>query len=94
MSDPDGSPIGGPRALRREFLVWCRGLGLGVPIISLVTLIVAFKRLKRRGTTSRDEELSLRPGCRPASAAQRVLYFVGVLLSIAAWGLLATLAHG
>lgn len=44
-------------ALERSFLVWIRGLGLGIPIISLITEIVAYNHLLKFGQTSWDRDL-------------------------------------
>jgi len=43
-------------ALNRSFMVWFKGLGLGIPIISLFTLIFSYNRLTNRGITSWDED--------------------------------------
>jgi uncharacterized RDD family membrane protein YckC len=43
-------------ALRRTALVWWRGLGLGLPVVSLVTQIVAYSNLSREGRTSWDRD--------------------------------------
>jgi hypothetical protein len=51
-----GSPISYSSALSRSIGVWWGGLGIGVPIVSLVTLIVAHGRLTRNATTSWDKE--------------------------------------
>ena len=44
------------RALKRSVMVWWRGLGAGVPLINLITLIVAFSKLKHQGQTSWDAD--------------------------------------
>jgi uncharacterized RDD family membrane protein YckC len=41
-------------ALKRSFLVWLKGMGLGIPVVSIVTMLVAFFRLKSHGITSWD----------------------------------------
>ena len=43
-------------ALKRSFAVWLKGLGLGLPIVSLFTLAVSYGRLTREGTTSWDKD--------------------------------------
>jgi uncharacterized RDD family membrane protein YckC len=55
--NPTGQPIGIGRAFKREWFVWVRALGFGIPIITIVTLIVAFRHLNRAGTASWDEEM-------------------------------------
>jgi len=90
VTNPDGTLPGFRTALRREVMVWVRGLGLGVPIISLFTLISAFKELKTKQLTTWDDQLSLRVGQRKATATQMILNFVGVALWLGAFiGLVA-----
>ena len=43
-------------AFNRSFTVWWKGLGLGFPIASLITLIIAHRTLSREGITSWDRE--------------------------------------
>lgn len=43
-------------ALGRSFAVWLRGLGLGIPIVCLFTLVRAYNRLKETGATSWDAD--------------------------------------
>lgn len=52
----DGSKLPYDIALARSTKVWLRGMGLGAPIVSLFTLISAYRRLKEQGSTSWDEE--------------------------------------
>ena len=41
-------------ALNRSFSVWWRGVGAGIPVISLITMIVAGIKLSNNGETSWD----------------------------------------
>lgn len=43
-------------ALSRSMKVWLRGMGAGIPLVSLITHIVAYIRLTDNGTTSWDRE--------------------------------------
>ncbi len=43
-------------AFSRALKVWWRGLGIGLPFVSLVTLAFAYRRLRTTGTTSWDSE--------------------------------------
>jgi uncharacterized RDD family membrane protein YckC len=76
----DGRLLGFRLALKREAMVWWRGLGIGFPLIALFTLISAFRTLKEKKKTSWDEELLLKVVHRPATATQMVLNFVGIAL--------------
>ena len=42
-------------AINRSLSVWWLGMGAGIPIVSLITMITAAIRLSRRGVTSWDE---------------------------------------
>lgn len=44
-------------ALNRSFQVWFGALGLGIPIISLITLITTHNRLTKNGRTAYDENV-------------------------------------
>jgi uncharacterized RDD family membrane protein YckC len=78
--DLDGAPIGIPTALKREGLIWFRGLGLGLPIVTLFTLGNAFSHLKNKGISTWDQELETRIKQRPGGAKQAILAIFGVAL--------------
>ena len=79
----DGSdrPIGLLRSFQREGRVILQGMGLFIPIASLVTMIVAYRRLKD-GATSWDRALSLKIVHRKRGIAQNFASVVGLLLLI------------
>lgn len=43
-------------ALKRSFLVWLKGMGIGLPIVNLITLIFAYGELRHEGTTTWDRD--------------------------------------
>jgi len=43
-------------ALNRSFGVWIKGMGAGVPLLNLITLLSSRSQLKRDGITAWDEE--------------------------------------
>jgi uncharacterized RDD family membrane protein YckC len=81
--DPAGQTIGIGRALRREVYVWVRGLGLGIPIIALITVIVAFRHLTSTGVTSWDREMGIVVVHRPRGRFQVFLTGIGIVGIIA-----------
>lgn len=81
--DDDGQPLGVRRAVGREMRVLVQGLAFGLPVISLLALGLAYRRLGRRGRTHWDEAMDLRVRYRPLSGVQMALGIIG-LLSIAA----------
>lgn len=46
-------------ALQRAALVWSKGVGFGIALVSVVTMLVAKRGLESRGQTSWDEALGL-----------------------------------
>jgi uncharacterized RDD family membrane protein YckC len=52
----DGTKPAYAEALSRSFNVWVRGLGLGIPVVSLATCITSYKTLMREGETSWDKD--------------------------------------
>jgi uncharacterized RDD family membrane protein YckC len=52
----DGRPLGVFGALRRELAVWWFGLGMGIPLITMLTLITSFNRLSHKGSTRWDKD--------------------------------------
>lgn len=90
IAGPDGGPIGVWRALRREVSVFAYGLGLGLPLVSIVTLILAYRRLKSRGATRWDAGQGILVLHRPEGARQNRLNMVGLfLLGLLLFGLIA-----
>lgn len=50
----DNSRLNLTVSIAREFKVWVFGFGCGIPLVSLFTMIVAFKKLKDTDSTSWD----------------------------------------
>lgn len=55
VGEADGAALSWTRALSRTINVWVRGEGLGIPIISLFTMVDQYNRLKASGSTSYDQ---------------------------------------
>ena len=55
-TQPYGEKLSFGNAISRSFSVWLIGLGLGIPIITLITQLVSYSKLKKSGKTSWDEE--------------------------------------
>ena len=54
VKHPDGNLLSFSEALKRSFLVSVQGLGFGIPLVSLFTLLFAYRRLTKTGTTLWD----------------------------------------
>jgi uncharacterized RDD family membrane protein YckC len=53
---PSGEKPDYSTALSRSFKVWWRGLGIGFPLVNLITLIVAHVKLTKNGITTWDKD--------------------------------------
>jgi len=54
-----GKKISYTTAMRRGFLLWLNGMGIGIPLIAFFTMIIAYSKLKRNGITSWDEKCGI-----------------------------------
>lgn len=56
----DGSRLDSAKALSRAFLVGIKGMGLGIPIVAMVTCIVGYNVLKKDGRSTWDADMGTR----------------------------------
>lgn len=85
VTHADGRAIGFVRALRREGRVFLQGLALGIPLFSMIAMIIAFVRVKDDGVAGWDTGKPWLVTARPPGAAQTSLFIVGVVFVIAAF---------
>ena len=52
----NGSKLTFSSALNRSFMVWIKGLGLGIPLVSLFTMYSSYSELQKNGITSWDKD--------------------------------------
>lgn len=57
---PNGQPPSVGDVISRNLHIWWRGLGCSIPVISIVTLIFAYRDLSRNGTTAWDRESKIK----------------------------------
>lgn len=82
VTDHDGNKIGVTKGIQRDLAVFLRGLGLGIPIISIVTMYVAYSNLNKSNSTTWDSEKNYRVWHRPSSPIQYLLNTLGIILII------------
>lgn len=87
----DNRPIQYARAIKREFSIWLRGLGLGIPIVSLFTLIFSYGELRKQGATNWDKDMGLKVLYRDSGNRQTILCGIGILLFVMMIGISAIL---
>jgi hypothetical protein len=80
----DGAPMGPLRALRREFAVFFKGLGLGVPLVSLFTLVGSYSALSDKRITPWDKAQKLGVNHRPESLGASIGMGAAVVLLVLA----------
>lgn len=85
VTHADGRAIGFVHALRREGRVFLQGLALGIPLFSMIAMIIAFVRVKDDGVAGWDTGKPWLVTARPPGAAQTSLFIVGVVCVIAAF---------
>ena len=85
----DGRRLTYEDALMRSFRVWWRGMGAGVPIVSLVTLIVAHGNLSNKGVASWDREGGFTVVHRRLGAGRVIaIFFVMIaIFALIGWGM-------
>ncbi|MBK1827680.1 RDD family protein [Haloferula rosea] len=88
IRNADGSKLSFGEALVRSLKVYYRGLGLGIPLVSLVTQITACTRLSNNGITSWDRDANLTVGHQTIQAWRWFL----ILLII--FGFFALISYG
>lgn len=49
-------PLRFEQALKRSFAVWMRGIGMGIPVLNVFCLFIAYQRLQILKTTSWDRD--------------------------------------
>jgi len=80
-------------SLQRSFTVWIKGIGIGIPLISLVTLIAAHRRLSLEGQTSWDRDFHFRVSHRKLSWLRWLFILLLWLFLIAIYGFLIALGN-
>lgn len=80
-----GTKLDYSTALSRSFKVWWRGLGIGFPLASLITLSVAHGKLTKNGVTSWDRDdgfTVVHERIGPLRVLVAIVFFVGFLLLV------------
>lgn len=79
VTRPDETKMGIGPALVRDFSVLFKGLGMGIPIVGLLTLWFSYRRLRKHEATTWDEGRYV-VWHRPSGSSQYLLNVVGILL--------------
>lgn len=79
----DGQPPGLAKGFRREMQLTAQGFGLGIPLISLFTMINSYSRLKSDGAAPWDADAELKVLYRKPTPAHFALMVLGIVLWVA-----------
>lgn len=93
--DARGLELDNRQYLGRNFNLWLRGLGLGIPLVSLITMIVQYNRLSSGGRASYDELGRSHVVCEAPGPGRKVVFgaLFAVLLLVAVGSLLLDPEH-
>jgi len=80
----DGKPIGVMPALTRELEVFLKGVGLGIPIVALITQIVGYRTLVSERQTTWDADHAWVVTHRPPGTVATTLFAVGLIIWVGA----------
>ena len=78
-------------SFQRAFAVWLKGLGIGIPIVSLFTLVTAYQTLNREGQTTWDRDFHFRIDHARLSWLRWLFVLLVWLILIALYGFLIAL---
>lgn len=80
ITDTSGHPIGLLNACRREVQVLLRGLGFGIPLISFITMVLEYRKLRMDGATSWDKSQPWVITYRRSGPLQIIFFILGICL--------------
>jgi len=89
----EGHKLSYSHALKRVFLVWVQGEGLGIPIVALFTRLFAYKRLTKTGTTLWDASVNSVVTHKKWGAIRSVASVLVVLLVMIIMGVLNSMGN-
>ena len=85
ISDDNGKLPTYSKALKRSFLVWWRGLGIGIPFIAFFTQIIAYSKLKKNGITTWDSDLNFTVSHKKISEGR---WFIAIIVMLIVFSLM------
>jgi len=63
-------------ALKRSLSVWRRGVAIGLPLFNLIAEWIAYRRLKKTGSTSWDSDLQISVFQEPISTLRTIIFAI------------------
>jgi len=86
VRDSSGKKPSFSSALKRSVSVWWRGMGMGVPIVAIITMLVAHGKLTKKGITTWDRDGAFvvsHKKISPIRVIIIIMFYIGFLFLIA-----------
>ncbi len=80
-----GNKISYATGIKRGFLIWLNGMGMGIPFIALFTMIIAYNKLKKNKITSWDEKCGISIMHDQLSIFRISLFIIIFIFCLAIW---------
>jgi len=80
VTDKNGDKLKYSVSLKRDFYMWLAGLGLSLPLVSLVTLIISYNKYTEKGVTPWDEAFNVEVNYEPISNTR---FIIAIILTLA-----------
>ncbi len=80
LRNSEGNALNFDIALKRSFLVWLQGFGCGIPLISLICMLVQLGKLEKKGKTSWDAKYNLHVYHHIIGLGRTIITIISVLL--------------
>ena len=84
ICDSNGEKLDYKISLQRGFILWFKGLAFSIPLISLITLAIAYNTYKDEGKTSWDETLNVIVSYQKIST---IRFVIGIIIWIITFAL-------
>jgi len=83
LTDTHNEPLTFNVALKRNFLLFFKGLALALPLLSMLTMIISYQNYTDKGVTSWDEDCETLVHFKPISelrAVGAILFFIVIVV--------------
>lgn len=80
IRDVNNNKLSFLKAFKRSFLIWFKGLAMGLPIISLVAQFAEYKNLTKKGETSWDQQENFIVICNKLSLV-KIMFILMLIIS-------------
>ena len=80
VTDSSGAKLSYAKSLKRDLYMWAAGLGLSLPLISLIAMLLSYTKYTEKGITPWDEAYDIKVNFEPISNAR---FITAVIVTVA-----------